>query len=231
MDALQADSSKIYLGYQPDQKLSRRMFSLAFWFIHSRRIHDARTGLLAIPTAILESVSESDSPLRFLISAIQKKYVVEEVQVASELQGPRSVSTWSDLWILFQTFIKYVLSSFSSFLVDIVLFQLVIFLFRHLDSDVRILLATVISRVFSSVVNYSINKRVVFQNDGGHRVPALKYFSLVLAEMFTSAFLVAVVYRLTGFPETAIKLLVDLVLFFTGYIIEKIFIFENTKND
>ncbi|QIK51198.1 GtrA family protein [Jeotgalibaca porci] len=231
MDALQADSSKIYLGYQPDQKLSRRMFSLAFWFIHSRRIHDARTGLLAIPTAILESVSESDSPLRFLISAIQKKYVVEEVQVASELQGPRSVSTWSDLWILFQTFIKYVLSSFSSFLVDIVLFQLVIFLFRHLDSDVRILLATVISRVFSSVVNYAINKRVVFQNGGGHRVPALKYFSLVLAEMFTSAFLVAVVYRLTGFPETAIKLLVDLVLFFTGYMIEKIFIFETTKND
>ena len=231
MEALQADSSKIYLGYQPDQTLSRRMFSLAFWFIHSRRIHDARTGLMAIPTAIFDNVSESDSPLRFLVSAIQKKYAVEEVQVESELQAVRSASTCIDLWILFQTFIKYVLSSFSSFLVDIVLFQLIIFLFGHLDSDIRILLATVISRVFSSVVNYSINKRVVFQNDGGHRIPALKYFSLVLAEMFTSAFLVAVVYRLTGFPETAIKLLVDLVLFFTGYIIEKIFIFENTKND
>lgn len=97
MEALQADSSKIYLGYQPDQTLSRRMFSLAFWFIHSRRIHDARTGLMAIPTAIFDNVSESDSPLRFLVSAIQKKYAVEEVQVAFGLRGARSVSTWTDL--------------------------------------------------------------------------------------------------------------------------------------
>lgn len=229
--ALRADATKIYLGYQPDQSLGRRTFSLAFWFIHSRRIHDARSGLVAIPTVILADVQPSDYSLRFVIAAIRKQFIVEEIHLDSQLQAVRSNASLQDLWVLFQTFIKYVLSSFSSFLVDILLFQLVIFLFGHLDSDVRILLATVISRVFSSVVNYSINKRVVFQNDGGHRIPALKYFSLVLAEMFTSAFLVAVVYRLTGFPETAIKLLVDLVLFFTGYIIEKIFIFENTKND
>lgn len=122
MEALQADSSKIYLGYQPDQTLSRR-------------IHDARTGLIAIPTEFLDNVSESDSPHRFLVSAIRKKYAVEEVQVAFELRGARSVSTWTDLWILFQTFIKYVLSSFTSFLADIVLFQLDIFLSGHLNSD------------------------------------------------------------------------------------------------
>lgn len=122
MEALQADSSKIYLGYQSDQTLSRR-------------IHDARTGLIAIPTEFLDNVSESDSPHRFLVSAIRKKYAVEEVQVAFELRGARSVSTWTDLWILFQTFIKYVLSSFTSFLAASVLFQLAIFLFGHLNSD------------------------------------------------------------------------------------------------
>ena len=226
--ALRADPTKLYLGYQPDYSLGRRLFSWAFLFIHSRRIHDARSGLLAIPRNVFE---ESAHPLKMVISAIRKQHVVEEVYLDSELQTSRSASTGKDLFLLFQTFIKYVLSSFSSFLVDILLFQLVIYLFGHLDSDVRILLATVVSRVFSSVVNYTINKRVVFQNEDGHSVPALKYFSLVLAEMFTSAFLVAVVYRLTGFPETAIKLLVDLVLFFSGYIVEKVFIFENTKND
>ena len=110
------------------------------------------------------------------------------------------------MWLLFETFFKYVLSSFSSFLVDIVLLQLVIYLFGHLDSEMRILLATVVSRVFSSVVNYTLNKRVVFRNEEGHGRPALKYFSLVVVEIF------AVVYRLNGFPE-------------------KVFIFENSKND
>lgn len=220
--ALRADPTKLYLGYQADHSLGRRLFSLAFWFIHSRRIHDARSGLLAIPMNILE---ESDHPLNMVISAIRKQHPVEEIYLESELQTSRSHSIANDLWLLFQTFIKYVTSSFSSFLVDILLFQLVIYLFGHLDSDMRILLATVVSRVFSSVVNYAINKWIVFQNEEGHGVPALKYFSLVLAEMFTSAFFVAVVYRLSGFPETAIKLLVDLVLFFSGYIVEKVFIF------
>ncbi|MGP6146574.1 GtrA family protein [Jeotgalibaca sp. A122] len=229
VEALQADPSKIYLGYQPDQSIGRRTFSMTFWFIHSRRIHDARSGLLAFPTEILEGLKRHDYALHVLISAVRNKSEIEEIHLESSLGASRSRSTWRDLFVLFQTFFKYLMSSFSSFLVDIGLFQLMIFLLGHLDSDLRILLATVVSRVVSSVVNYSINKYLVFQNQDSHRMPALKYFGLVLAEMLTSAFLVAVLYRLTGFPETPIKLLVDLVLFFTGYIIEKVFIFEKNK--
>lgn len=219
--AIQADSSNVYIGYNPNGSFGRKTFSTLFWFIHSKRLTDIHSGLRSYPA---HAFPENNHPVESLIDSVRSKLPVEEVKLSTASET--STATFRDVLILFRTFFKYIGSSFASFVVDISLFQLIIFLFAYLDSDMRIVLATVVSRVCSSIVNYVFNKKVVFNNDADNPMPALKYFSLVVTEMFTSAFFVAVLYRLTRLPETPIKLLVDFVLFFVGYIVEKVFIFD-----
>lgn len=225
MESMRLDDSKVYLAYPGKKTFGKRALNLLFWFIHSKFLHDVQTGLRGYPAQVVPRLERNGHALDALIEVVRKKIPVEEVQIPSGATSDGR-SNGKDLIVLLRTFIKYVMSSFSSFLVDITLFQLVIFLMRHYDSDTRIVTATIVSRVCSSIVNFLINKNLVFGNKEGNWVPALKYFSLVLAEMFASGFFVAVLYRLIRIPETIIKLFVDFVLFFTGYLIEKVFIFD-----
>lgn len=224
-EKIKNDSSKVYMGSQPKQTRGQKILSNLFWFIQSKRILDIQSSLRGYPVAVYESIQQEQNQLNALIEVVRQKVPIEEVALPSSSLKPNK-SSLEDIWILFRTFFKYVLSSFASFLVDISLFQLMIFTLNAVDDDFRILAATAIARVVSSVVNFLINKHLVFQNKGDHKVPAVKYFTLVVVEMVASGLLVTGIYRLFRLPETLIKLVVDLALFFTGYLIEKVFIFD-----
>lgn len=216
---------QVYLAYPRRLTFFQKFMSLLFWFIHSKRLQDVQTGLRYYPEKVIEQLGVGTHPMDALIGVVRMKVEIEEIMTPSG-RGSAEHSSWRDLIVLLRTFIKYLMSSFSSFIVDITIFQLFIFLLARYDDDLRIWVATIVARVISSVVNFLINKKLVFQNDEGIGVPAVKYFSLVITEMLSSGFLVSVIYSIIRIPETIIKLLVDLILFFSGYIIEKVYIFD-----
>lgn len=57
--------------------------------------------------------------------------------------------------------IKYIFSSGSSFLLDLILFTLFEFIFK--DISIHIILSTILARIFSSLYNYLFNSRFVFK--------------------------------------------------------------------
>jgi len=115
--------------------------------------------------------------------------------------------------------IKYIFSSGSSFILDILLFSLFNYLFNN------ILLSTILARIISSFYNYLINSRFVFQKYSKNSI--IKYYCLVIIQMFVSAFLVSFLSSLfTKINDSIIKFFVDIVIFIVNYFIQKEVIFK-----
>ena len=100
----------------------------------------------------------------------------------------------------------------------------------HISS---VLIATIASRVVSSIVNFIINKKIVFKNRGNVGKTAGKYFVLALCQLFISFllvdFLTNEVFHVTGALNVIIKCVVDGCLFFLSYSIQRKWVFKNSK--
>jgi putative flippase GtrA len=122
---------------------------------------------------------------------------------------------------------KFMLSSFSSSLVDLALFHVLCLLLRQNTASVRyVALATVLARVISAIYNYSVNYYFVFNSKQKHTKSSVKYFLLASAQMACSAALTTGLIVLTGVQvELMIKIPVDIILFLFSYHIQKKFIY------
>ena len=125
-----------------------------------------------------------------------------------------------NLIIKYQTFLKYISISLLSFLIDISFFHL----FNLILGS--IIIATILARVISSLINFLLNKRVVFQNKKKHYTIIIKYFSLVILQMFISAFLVKGLSIIIPYSPTLIKVPVEFMIFIVNYLVQKFLIFK-----
>ena len=128
-----------------------------------------------------------------------------------------------------QVFIKYIFVAGSSFLLDLGLFTLFSNLLATILQNVSILVSTVFARVISSFFNYVLNRNVVFSSDDKKvmdKTTIIKYYALVIVQMLISAALVTVIFNLSGWNKTLIKMPVDVVIFIVNYIIQKKVIFN-----
>ena len=128
-----------------------------------------------------------------------------------------------------QVFIKYIFVAGSSFLLDLGLFTLFSNLLATILQNVSILVSTVFARVISSFFNYVLNRNVVFSSDDKKvmdKTTLVKYYVLVIVQMLISAALVTVIFNLSGWNKTLIKMPVDVVIFIVNYIIQKKVIFN-----
>lgn len=116
--------------------------------------------------------------------------------------------------------IKYLFSSGSSFIIDLNVFTLFNFFIKN------IFLSTIIARVISSLYNYLINSRIVFKSYTKNSI--IKYYILVLVQMFISAYSVSVLTNtLEKINATIIKFFVDIIIFISNYVIQKEIVFNN----
>ena len=124
---------------------------------------------------------------------------------------------------------KYIFVAGSSFLLDLGLFTLFSNLLATILQNVSILVSTVFARVISSFFNYVLNRNVVFSSDDKKvmdKTTLIKYYALVIVQMLISAALVTVIFNLSGWNKTLIKMPVDVVIFIVNYIIQKKVIFN-----
>ena len=118
-------------------------------------------------------------------------------------------------------FLKYISVSIISFLIDILFFNLFIFIIKS------VFYATILARIISSFINFLLNKNAVFQNKDKNKLAIIKYYMLVIFQMFVSAFVVDKLYSILKINATLIKIPVELLLFICNYFIQKILIFKN----
>lgn len=120
-------------------------------------------------------------------------------------------------------FIKFLISSVSSSVVDLALFSLICYWFRsnQLETGSYIVIATILARICSATYNFLINYKVVFRSQANIRKALVRYIVLAVIQMSLSAILVNLVYPLIGGYEVLVKIPVDVFLFLVNYVVQK----------
>lgn len=201
-------------------------------------VTDTQTGLRGIPKIFMEyllnvSGERFEFETNMLIES-KGKCEIKEIEIKTVYDSKENHTTHFDpikdsfrIYKIFgKYFLKFVLSSFSSCIIDLVIFYFICNLLKNKNVGWYVLFATIIARVFSSIYNYLVNYNIVFNSKERHRNSFLKYYVLVVIQMLASAMLVTAIFNLFNIiPEIIVKIIVDTFLFLVSFWIqrEKIF--------
>ncbi len=206
-------------------------------------IEDTQTGLRGIPKAYMKELIDLkgerfEFEMRMLIDAAEKMKIIE-VPIETVYDSVDNHQTHFNPFkdsvriyrILGWKFMKYIISSLSSSLLDIILFSIFCALLKAKYPVVYVTAATVIARVISATYNYLINYKLVFNSKENIGFSALKYFILAVVQMAFSAILVTLLVKALPYNlEILYKIIVDTVLFFVSYYIQQQVVFKRDKN-
>lgn len=130
---------------------------------------------------------------------------------------------------IYRLFLKFIMASLSSSLIDILLFALGTAVLKSVMPGYYIIVSTVIARVVSSAYNFCVNRHSVFKSEAkvGHTL--LRYYTLAIVQMSLSAFGVYGIFKLLGGSETLIKIVVDCLLFVISFQIQREWVFKKTR--
>ncbi len=200
-------------------------------------ISDSQTGLRAFPVSLLPLLLkikgeryeyETNMLLKFKQNGVEFKEVKIHTVYIEENESSH-FKPFVDSLRIYRFILAFFATSIASFVIDIVLFHLLKAVFSS-KTSLAILLATVLARVVSSLINYSLNKTKVFDCKSGKNT-LLKYYLLAIPQMLVSALLVTAFtfifgLKVNSFSSTLVKLIIDTVLFFISYRIQQNFVFS-----
>ena len=179
-----------------------------------------------------------------LIDCAEDRIPIREVPIATvyiEQNASSHFHPVRDAFRVYKVFARFVFSSFSSFLVDIVMFTMLCWVLRltapelqaayvpYLHMSVVILIATACARLLSSLWNYLLNRRLVFQNRESGAATFVKYYALAVVIVLLSAQGVSLVTLWTGWNGTVVKILMDMLLFLVSFSVQKHWVFKKRE--
>lgn len=217
-------------------KMGNKLTKVIFNFLIGTKLTDTQTGLRGIPTAFVYNLlnipgERYEFETNVLILASQKDIKIEEVKINTIYEQKNKKSHFNpvkDSVRIYLIFFKYIISSVIAFVVDIILYKLFFNVFINILNIYTIITATAIARIISSIVNYNVNKNIVFKNM--NRTSIIKYFSLCFIQMLVSGGVVSLLYWVTRFNEVGLKIIVDLILFFINYKVQQKWVFKKENN-
>ena len=215
-----------------------------FAYVAGIHVSDTQTGLRGIPVAFLPELLEVPGE-RFeyemqMLMECAGKYYITEIPIETIYDSEDNHQTHFDpiadsiriYKILGKKFVKYIFASFSSCVIDIVLFAIFCSWLKTALPGVYLAVATAGARVLSAIYNYAINYRIVFRSNESIGRSGIKYFVLAVIQMCCSAGGVILLKRLIPiFPDVLTKIIVDTILFFISYHIQQRYVFRQKLNN
>lgn len=220
---------------------------IIFKLLYGHKISDTQTGLRGFTNSYVKdcldiSGDRYEYELNLLIHATRNKVEIIEEEIETIYIEENKSSHFNPIKdsikiykVLFMNFFKFTFSGLISFVIDWILFVISSnFIFAFLEQKQNIMISTIIARIISSVINFLLNKNMVFncKNKGNTKVILIKYYMLCILQMIISGMLVSAITELLPISKNVIKIIVDLFLFFVSYKIQSNLIFKtNVKGD
>lgn len=204
------------------------------------KVSDTQTGLRAIPTELIPIFLQTkgeryEYEMNMLIDCKQNNIPISEVPIKTIYLEGNSSSHFNPLLDsvrIYAVFFKFIISSLSSFVIDIVLFTIFTLLLKSIFSLYYIIFSTILARIVSSAFNYLLNKHNVFQNSQDNPFAALKYYTLAVVQMICSAASVTVLHQVLPIAnESILKIFVDTVLFLLSFKIQQNWVFSGKTKE
>lgn len=212
-------------------QVTRTVFRLA----SGVKVTDTQTGLRAFGPGLLDRLLSVEGEryeyeMNVLMALAKAGIPIEEVPIRTIYRDEKNSCSHfravRDSIRIYKDILKFMLSSFSSFLFDYVLFALLMLLLPH--TPALVLAANIAARMASAFYNYCMNCRFVFHTRG--RVgTALPYFELAVLVLFLNNVILGILVHLLGISVYPAKLLTECVLFLLSWLVQNRVIFREEK--
>lgn len=207
-------------------------------YVAGIKVTDTQTGLRGIPRDFMRQLVEvKGERFEFETEMLVESagcYPIMEVPIETIYDSEKNHQTHFDpiadsirIYRIFgRMFLKYIFSSVSACVLDLLCFSIFCFFLKTENGLYYVSAATVLARIVSAAYNYMLNYKVVFHSRETVGKSAVRYFILAIIQMGFSALGVTVgVSVLPMMSEVVIKMIVDTVLFFISYCIQRKYVF------
>ena len=233
-------------GIPPRSVAGNKTTSRFFRLLFGIRLSDTQTGLRAIPARYLGTFCEREGE-RFeyetnMLLYMKRLGIAFLEQPITTVYDPEDYSSHYDAvkdslriskvmlrFLLSGSGFRYVVSAVLSWILDNVLY----FLFLSLligKTAAASPVAQTAARALSSLFNFTMNDRYVFQNTRNHGEAFVKYYCLCIPQTFISVVCLTALVRALSIATptlaTLVKILLELLLFIVSYFIQKKWVFR-----
>lgn len=246
-------SNENILQLEKRQIKNLKIITKLFNLVHKQRVDNLISNVQGIPADKVKFFCKlkGDSCTTFINEHFiikDQKFNIQDVSIESNVStdAPKTLKELLQysLMICF-VFIKFVLASASSFLLDYSLslagysfwsMPIVAFLGSLSFAvpafllDIEIV-PTLIARIISSVYNYNVNNKLVFaaKNNMSKLSTSCKYFTLVLFIWVFNTIILKMVTSYIGIPFAYAKLIADAIMYFVSFTVQRDLIFKKNS--
>lgn len=224
-------------------RAGNRSTSVVFLLLYGKWVSDTQTGLRAfkaedLPFMIGVEGERFEYEMNVLIGCTRIGLKMIPVPIETVYENDNRGSHYHAfrdsmriLKVIAGGFVRFMGASLFCFLLDQGLFNLMNLLIFANGQDKlasEILISTVIARVISATVNFLINRNLVFKQKGNAGRAFVRYAILCVAIMLLSAGGTWLLSR-TGLSSTVSKLIVDFLLYFVSYGVQRTWVFKEDR--
>ena len=218
--------------------ITRGVFRIA----SGKKIRDTQTGLRAfsteqIPFLIQISGDRYEYEMNVLMEWSKEGGNIREVGIDTVYHDvSNSCSHFNALkdsgsiyWQILKraTPVHFMLSSLLSFLLDYVLFLIFLTVFNTIDVGWGLVASNILARAGSAVFNYNLNRLIVFRSKASFIRSGLGYAGLAACILLGNSAVLAFYTTVLGIEPALAKIMTELTLFVTSYIVQKKLIFRS----
>lgn len=216
---------------------TRRMFSL----LYGLKVTDTQTGLRAFSYAMLDKMlaisgNRFEYEMNMLIVLFKQNVEFKEIPIETIYEKKPddverrshfktitdSVKVWS---VLLKNVNFYLIGVVLSTVVEFGIYSLCIYLaYAGLVEETKLLLSAVTSRILSSIVNYFINCKFVFNGKGKSTI--VRYYTLWVC-LITATTLITTYLNVFNLSPVFFKLIVDVVLAIISFRVQTVWVFSH----
>lgn len=231
-------------------KLGNKITSLVFRIFFRMKLSDTQTGLRGIPRKYLKEFAENVEGTRFeyesnmLIYMSEKKIPFSQVPIATLYIEENKSSHFRPVQDSIRIYVP-ILSKAKGFmfivtgclcaLFDLVLYFVAITALSGMENVwLQNLICNIFARVISALANYTMNRNLVFHSNEKFSKGAPKYFSIAFGKLVVSWIIQTPIFnalKLTGILCTIGKAVIDGLLAFVSYFVQKKWVFKNNEEN
>ena len=241
--------SRKFTGDVPfKSKFGNKLTIGAFSLASGVKIGDTQTGLRGFSRELYAELAAIDGDryeyeINVLLHVAKHRITINEIEIETIYINENASSHFHpirDSAKIYSCILKYCMSSIASFVIDFILALVFHKVLSGLfDEATKYTIAGIIvftghfaittfspalARIFSSIFNFAMNKKVVFKSKEKTSTAAVKYFALAIFILLLNSGLIYLLERVIGY--TLAYLIVQVALFILNYFIQKKFIFK-----
>ncbi len=222
------------------RRIGKSFSQVYFRVVTGTYCKDTLSGLRGIPAVLYNALIKTegdnfDYEMNFLTKCADLKIPFFNVNITSVPPSNNEKSSYRlirDTYLIYKTPLKFATASIGCTAVDLVLFTLFTILLpsKGLWEQFSVAIATLLARIVSGSMNFMINRKMIFDNDGKTGKQAVRFIILFVCIMCASSLIVTLLSFLPV-PPTIIKAIVDLLLWAVNYTVQRKWVFKENKSE